>query len=130
MKPDQPFESSDEASDVDFRREIRRALAKIRVAQEILAGLGTTSDETVTNLIHSRAEALGNRLTDTELEVMIGFIGGQSPESIAEERGLSERTISNQLRTGCHKLGFRDRRELKGWGTAIRGFNIAQPPED
>ena len=78
------------------------------------------------DLLRARAEALGNRLTDSELEVMAGFISGQSPESIAEERGLSERTISNQLRTGCHKLGFSDRRELKGWGTAVRGLNIDQ----
>ncbi len=115
---------------VSAQREICRALAKIRVAQEILAGLGAVSDETITDLIRSRAEALGNRITDTELEVMTEYIDGQSPESIAEERGLSTRTISNQLRTGSQKLGFKDRRELKGWGTAVRGFNIGQQPEE
>lgn len=130
MKPAQPFEPSEVESDAETRREIRRAIAKIRVAHEILVGLGLTSDDSVPDLLRSRAEALGNRLTDTELEVMAGFISGQSPESIAEERGLSGRTISNQLRTGCHKLGFSDRRELKGWGTAVRGFNIAESSEE
>ena len=130
MRPDQSFESPEEENGVDLKREIRRAIAKIRVAHEILAGLDDSNDESIIDLIRSRAEALGNRLTDTELEVVAGFIGGQSPESIAEERGLSERTISNQLRTGCHKLGFRDRRELNGWGTAIRGFSITEPTED
>ncbi len=129
MWSDQTFESEEESS-VDSQRQIRRAIAKIRVAHEILAGLDTSSDESIVDLIRSRAEALGNRLTDTELEVVAGFIAGQSPKSIAEERGLSERTISNQLRTGCHKLGFGDRRELNGWGTAIRGFSISQPEEE
>ena len=126
MRPEQPLESSEEESGADVQREIRRAIAKIRVAHEILVGLDLSSVDSIVDLLKSRAEALGNRLTDSELEVMAGFISGRSPESLAEERGLSERTISNQLRTGCHKLGFRDRRELKGWGTAIRGLNIEQ----
>ena len=115
---------------MDIQREIRRALGKIRVAHEILARLTVSQDDSVNELLRGRAEALGTRLTETELEVMSRFIGGQSPESIAEERGLSERTISNQLRTGCHKLGFGDRRELKGWGVAVSGFNIGQTPEE
>ena len=80
--------------------------------------------------MQDRADALGSRLTRTELEVTSKFIEGQSPETIAGERGLSERTISNQLRTGCHKLGFRDRRELKGWAAAISSFLPTQPPKD
>jgi DNA-binding CsgD family transcriptional regulator len=74
-------------------------------------------------------DADGNRLTRTELEVISRFIKGQSSEAIAEERGLSERNISNQLGTGCHKLGFGDRRELRGWGTAVSRFVLAQPDE-
>ena len=60
--------------------------------------------------------ARGNRLTETELQVMLRFIRGQSPQEIAAERELSESTIKNQLRSGYHKLGFSDQRELKGWG--------------
>ena len=126
MRPDPPPESTEEVGDVDVQREILRAIAKIRVAHEILVGLDLSGFDSIMDLLRARAEALGNRLTDSELEVMAGFISGQSPESIAEERGLSERTISNQLRTGCHKLGFSDRRELKGWGTAVRGLSIDQ----
>jgi DNA-binding CsgD family transcriptional regulator len=80
--------------------------------------------------LQDRAKALGGNLTRTELEVISKFIEGRSPETIAEERGLSERTISNQLRTGCHKLGFSDRRELKGWAIAVTGFLLTQPTRD
>ena len=111
---------------MDIQREIGRAIAKIRVAHEILARLTTSQDDSMKEILRGRAESLGTRLTETELEVMSQFIGGQSPESIAEERGLSERTISNQLRTGYQKLGFSDRRELKGWGAAISGFILSE----
>ena len=112
-----------------FQREIRRAMAKVRVAQEILSSLIVPHDNSIEDLLQDRAAALGNRLTRTELEVMSRFIKGQSSEAIAEERGLSERTISNQLGTGCHKLGFGDRRELKGWGAAVSRLVLAQPDE-
>ena len=75
--------------------------------------------------IQNWAAALGARLTRAELEVMSRHIEGRSPGAIAEERGLSERTISNQLRTGCHKPGFSNRRELKGW--AIAPANLFSP---
>lgn len=115
---------------MESQTEIRRAIAKIRVAQEILSGLVVSHDTSLEDLLQDRAEALGGGLTRTELEVMSMFIRGRSPEAIAEERGLSERTISNQLSTGCHKLGFSDRRELKGWGTAVSRFVLAQQPKD
>ena len=94
-----------------FQREIRRAIARVREAQEILSSLMVTQDDSIEDLLQDRADAQGSRLTRTELEVISIFIEGQSPETIAAERGLSERTISTQLRTGCHKLGFNDRRE-------------------
>ncbi len=115
---------------MDIQTEIRRAVAKIRVAHEILTGLMVPDDSSIQELLQDRAAALGGRLTGSELEVMSKFIKGQSPEAIAEERGLSERTISNQLSTGCHKLGFGDRRELKGWGAAVSRFILTQPPKD
>ncbi len=105
-------------------------MARIRAAHEILAKLTVTQDDSIRELLRGRAESLGTRLTEAELEVMSRFVVGQSPDSIAEERQLTERTISNQLRTGFHKLGFSDRRELKGWGTAVSGFILAEPPED
>lgn len=114
---------------MEFQGEIRRAIAKVRVAQEILSGLIEPHDDSMEDLMQERAEALGSRLTRTELEVMSRFIRGESSEEIAKERGLSERTISNQLSTGCHKLGFSDRRELKGWGDAVSRFVLAQGDE-
>ena len=74
--------------------------------------------------------ACGNRLTETELQVILRFIRGQLPKEIAAERELSERTIKNQLRSGCHKLGFGDRRELKGRGIAVGGFMLTEPSEE
>ena len=120
----------EDPSRVEFQREIHRAIAKVRVAQEILSGLIVPDDESMEELLQDRAAALGGRLTRTELEVMSRFIKGQSPEAIAAERGLSERTISNQLSTGSQKLGFGDRRELKGWGAAVSRFILAHPPKD
>ena len=117
-----------EASDV--QSEIRRAVARIRIAHEILARLVESDDDSIRELLSSRAESLGTRLTETELEVISQFVGGRSPASIAEDRGLAEKTVSNQLRTGYQKLGFSDRRELKGWGTAVSGFILSEPSED
>ena len=105
-------------------------MATLHLAQEILAGLVASRDNSIKDLLRERAEAHGSRLTETELDVMVGFVEGRSSEEIAEERGLSERTISNQLRSGCHKVGFSDRRELKGWGAAVVGFVITKPSEE
>ena len=115
---------------VDCQKGIRRAMATLRLAQEILAGLVVPCAISIKDMLRDRAEARGSRLTETELEVMSRFIEGRSAEEIAEERELPERTISNQLRSGCHKLGFSDRRELKGWGAAVSRFVLAKPPED
>ena len=125
-----PREALEDFGGVDNQREIRRAIAKIQEAQEILSGLIGSDDGSTEELLLDRADELGSRLTRTELEVMSKFVEGQSPETIAEEKGLSERTIGNQLRAGCHKLGFRDRREMKGWMAAVKQFRLTQPPEE
>ena len=127
---DKPRHALRESSDVDIQREVRRALAKVQEAQEILSGLIEPDESSIEELLLDRADELGSKLTKTELEVMSKFIEGQSTETIAEERGLSARTIGNQLRAGCHKLGFKDRREMKGWIAAVRQFRLTQPPED
>ena len=127
---EKPREALEDFGGVDNQREIRRAIAKIQEAQEILSGLIGSDDGSTEELLLDRADELGSRLTRTELEVMSKFVEGQSPETIAEEKGLSERTIGNQLRAGCHKLGFRDRREMKGWMSAVRQFRLTQPPEE
>ena len=123
----------EDAEALDIQDEIRRAIEIIRLAQEILARLVMSDDDsthTFQILLGARAAAQGNRLTEAELEVVSRFIEGQSPAEIAEQRGLVERTISNQLRSGCHKLGFSDRRELKGWSVAVNEFVLAHPPTE
>ena len=127
---DKRREVLEDAICLEFQREIRRAIAKVREAHEILSSVMISQDNSIQELLQDRANALGGNLTRTELEVISIFIEGRSTESIAADRGLSERTISNQLRTGCHKLGFSDRREMKGWGTAVNWFIINQPPKD
>ena len=87
-------------------------------------------DSSIQPLLRERARVLGSRLTRVELEVVSKFLGGLSPEGIAGERGLSARTVSNQIRSGCCKLGFRDRREMRGWLSAASGYILTRPPED
>ena len=120
----------EDSGGVDRQREIRRAMAKIGEAQEILSSLVTSHENSIEELLLDRADALGSKLTKTELEVMSKFIQGQSAQTIAEEKGLSARTTSNQLGTGCRKLGFSDRREMKGWIAAVSQFRLTQPPEE
>ena len=126
----------EESGDVDIRREvrrtreIRRALRKVQEAQEILAGLAASDEITVEDVLLDRADAFGASLTDTELEVMSRFVEGQAPETIAEERSLSERTVDNQLRSAGRKLGFRDRREMRGWSAAISRLILTRQPNE
>ena len=114
----------------EVRQEIRRAIAALQLAQEILTGLAGADGGRTTGLLRERASALGTGLTRAELDSVSRFLEGQPPEDIAEERGLSSRTVSNQIRSGCRKLEFGDRRELKGWWAAARGFILTKPPED
>lgn len=109
--------------------EIRRAIWALRLAQEILTGLTKSNGGTTMALLSERATALGVMLTRAELDAVTRFLEGESPEEIADERGLSPRTVSNQTRTGCRRLGFTDRRELKGWWTAASGYILTRPPE-
>ena len=111
------------------RSEVRRAISALQLAQEILAGLAGSEEDSTQDLLSERATALGSRLTRAELDALLRFLEGASPEEIAEERGLSARTVSNQIRSGCRRLGFGDRRELKGWSHAARGYILTRPPE-
>ncbi len=114
----------------EVQREIRRAISALQLAQEILAGLTESDSSTTTALLRERASALGAWLTRAELDAVSRFLEGRSPGEIAEERGLSARTISNQIRSGCRKLGFGDRRELRGWWSAASGYILTRPPQD
>ena len=114
----------------DAQEEILRAISALRLAQEILSRLVVTGSDSMGALLQARAEALGNRLTRSELAVITEYVEGNSPEAIAEDRGLSSRTISNQIRSGCHKLGFSDRRELRGWSVAVRWSMVKRGLED
>lgn len=127
---DEPSGTLGDSRFLDIQKEMRRAIAKLRATHEILASLTVSHDDSdsIEELLQDRADELGAKLTRTELEVIAMFIEGHSTEAIAEERGISARTIGNQLRTGCHKLGFNDRRELIGWCAAVRTFVLIQPP--
>ena len=113
----------------EVQREIRRAISALQLAQEILAGLTESDSGTTMALLRERSAALGIWLTRAELDAVFRFLEGQPPGEIAEERGSSARTVSNQIRSGCRKLGFGDRRELKGWWSAASGYILTRPPE-
>lgn len=51
-------------------------------------------------------------LSPAELEVVQPFIEGQSMRAIAEARGVSVRTVANQISRSYQKLGVRGRGEL------------------
>lgn len=51
-------------------------------------------------------------LTDAERAVVGGILRGSRTASIARERGVAERTVTNQLASAFQKLGVRSRREL------------------
>ena len=120
----------EDSEDAEIQEGIRRAILALQLAQEILAWLTAPEDCSIQPLLRERARVLGSWLTRAELEVVSKFLGGLSPEAIAEERGLSARTVSNQIRSGCRRLGFRDRREMKGWLSAASGYILTRPPED
>lgn len=54
-------------------------------------------------------------LTPAEREVAEQVFAGSSNRQIAKQRGVSERTIANQLASIYRKLGLQDRHELVRW---------------
>jgi DNA-binding NarL/FixJ family response regulator len=51
-------------------------------------------------------------LTSTELEVVEGALAGDSTAAMARRRGVSNRTVENQLLRAYRKLGITSRTEL------------------
>ena len=113
----------------ETQREIRRAISALRLAQEILSGLAGSDEDATRALLRERASALGSPLTRAELDAVSRFLEGEAPEEIAAGRDLSARTVSNQIRSGCRRLGFSDRRELRGWWSAASGYILTGPPQ-
>ena len=108
----------------DRRRdeEIRRALGDMQSGLRILARLFEIGDTPIATLLQNRAERLGNRLTDSELEVLERFALGEPPARIAQARSVSVRTVDNQLSAATRKLDFADRRELRGYIKGVAGW--------
>jgi DNA-binding NarL/FixJ family response regulator len=51
-------------------------------------------------------------LTSAEVEVARGVLGGLTNSQIAERRGVSDRTVANQLASIYRKLGVNSRAEF------------------
>ena len=68
--------------------------------------------------------------TRAELDTVSRFLEGETPAEIAGGRDLSARTVSNQIRSGCRRLGFSDRREIRGWWAAASGYILTGPRRD
>lgn len=96
--------------------EIRKAIGMIRSGLVILTSHFDDGEPiSVAELLAARAERFGNRLTETEAEVITRFARGESPAAIAESRKVAERTVNNQISSAVGKLGFDNRRELVGY---------------
>ena len=80
-------------------------------------------------LLRKRARAFSGSLAKVDLAALAGFLDGESSEAIAKERKLSVRTISNQIGSECHKLGFDDLSELEDWSEAATDSIQTRPPE-
>ena len=93
----------------------------IRAGTELLLNrFGGGAPIPLSALLENRAERFGGRLTDAETEVLTRYAEGETVDSIAESRRISKRTVENQLSAAVRKLGFADRRELRGY---IKGVN-------
>jgi DNA-binding NarL/FixJ family response regulator len=51
-------------------------------------------------------------LSDAERSIVTGILGGKRVAAIAQERGTSPRTVSNQIASAYRKLGVSSRREV------------------
>jgi DNA-binding CsgD family transcriptional regulator len=60
-------------------------------------------------------------LTAAELEVTEGVIQGLTPRQLSRQRGVSERTVSNQLANIYKKLGVSSKHELLALVGGSRG---------
>lgn len=63
----------------------------------------------------SASPATERELTQAEREVAAHVLEGSSNRQIAEQRGVSERTVANQLASIYRKLELQDRHELVRW---------------
>ena len=96
----------------------------------LLSRFGDGEPIPVDDLLASRAERFGGRLTDAELAVLTRYAEGESVDDIAEGRSVSKRTINNQISTAVRKLGFIDRRELTGYLKGARDAAAARRRSD
>ena len=109
--------TSDSARDEDVKRAVRMIGSGLDI---LLSRFDYGEPIPVAELLAARAERFGGSLTDAEAVVLTRFAEGEEVDGIAEFRGVKRRTIENQLSTAVQKLGFRDRRELKGYLEGVR----------
>ena len=105
-----------DASDPGRDEEIKKAAGMIKSGLNILLSVfGDGESVPIEDLFASRAERFSERLTESETEVLTRYAEGESAADIAESRGVSKRTVHNQITAGVRKLGFENRRELTGY---------------
>ena len=66
-------------------------------------------------------EGADGGLTEAEREIVVGVLAGWSNRRIADERGVSVRTVANQLTSIYRKLGVGSRHELIRMASSRRG---------
>jgi len=60
----------------------------------------------------TREASLPASLSEAEREIVVGVLAGKRAREIAEARGVSKRTVENQLQRVYRKMGVRSRAEL------------------
>ena len=123
--------SMGDAGDSGRDEEIRKAIGMIRSGLDILLSHFDDGEPIpIAELLANRAERRGSRLTDAETEVLTRYAEGETVEMIAESRGVSTRTIDNQIAAAVQKLGFGDRRELVGYLEGVREATARRPASE
>ena len=105
-----------DASDPGRDEEIKKAAGMIKSGLDILLSVfGDGEPVPLADMFASRAARFKDSLTDAETEVLTRYAEGEAVADIAESRGVSKRTVHNQITAGVRKLRFENRRELVGY---------------
>jgi DNA-binding NarL/FixJ family response regulator len=111
--------------------EVYRALGAIHAGVLKLMEMMGNSEAYLEGLLATKAHALGEVLTGTELEVAIAMAKRIPRAQIAAARFVAPKTLEKQVATAMHKLGFDDCREFQGWIQGVRWqLGGVQPPEN
>ena len=65
--------------------------------------------------VHKRSRELPAGLTQRELEVLVALVRGQSNQAIADDLGISAKTVGHHVQHVYRKAGVRSRAAATVW---------------